>query len=89
MAEGVVEVKLLFFAKSRELVGRKEAELSVERNISAVRLHQHIISAYPILQPIQDNVVLAYKDEYLPLNDTELQLNAGDEIAIIPPLSGG
>ena len=41
------------------------------------------------LRPIQDNVVLAYKDSYLPLDDVLLTLDSGDEIAVIPPLSGG
>ena len=40
------------------------------------------------LAAIKDNLVLAHNEEYL---DTEAQviLKAGDEIAVIPPISGG
>lgn len=40
------------------------------------------------LELIANNVVLSLNEEYLD-NNTEVNLKAGDEVAVIPPLSGG
>ena len=42
------------------------------------------------LQPIQNNILLALNHEYIELSDEAIvSLHAADEIAVIPPLSGG
>ena len=41
------------------------------------------------LSAIAENVVLSLNEEYLDLDNQELRLRAGDELAIIPPISGG
>ena len=43
----------------------------------------------PRLAALGDAVVLAVNQEYVELDGTALTLNAGDEVALIPPLSGG
>ena len=35
------------------------------------------------------SVAVAVDQEYVPMDSTPLQLRAGAEVAIIPPLSGG
>ena len=41
------------------------------------------------LSVIAENVVLSLNEEYLDLDNQELRLQAGDELAVIPPISGG
>ena len=41
------------------------------------------------LSVIAENVVLSLNEEYLDLDNQELRLRAGDELAVIPPISGG
>jgi len=42
------------------------------------------------LQPIQNNMLLALNNEYIDLSEAAvIFLHAADEIAVIPPLSGG
>jgi molybdopterin converting factor small subunit len=41
------------------------------------------------LSEIQDSLVLALNQDYIELSDAPLNLAEGDEIAVIPPLSGG
>jgi len=42
------------------------------------------------LQPIQNNMLLALNHEYIELSDAAtIFLRPADEIAVIPPLSGG
>jgi molybdopterin converting factor small subunit len=41
------------------------------------------------LGEIRHSLVLALNQTYVELDDTPLNLSEGDEIAVIPPLSGG
>lgn len=41
------------------------------------------------LSVLRDQVVLAVCQEYVPLGEQLLTLRDGDEVAVIPPLSGG
>ncbi|KFO24845.1 Molybdopterin synthase sulfur carrier subunit [Fukomys damarensis] len=41
------------------------------------------------LADIKNQVIFAVRQEYVELGDQLLQLQPGDEIAIIPPISGG
>lgn len=41
------------------------------------------------LTTVRDQVVLAVRQEYVTLGDQRVFLRDGDEVAVIPPLSGG
>jgi molybdopterin converting factor subunit 1 len=81
-----VNIKVLFFAKSRELVGFSEATLLIPSKIFYADLLNTICAKYN-LNVIKDNIILALNEEYC--ENCELQIKQGDEIAVIPPLSGG
>lgn len=89
MDYGAVEtqVKILFFAKARELTGRTECRITVPRKLSYVDLADKIISQFN-LESIRDTLILAVNEEFVAANTT-LMLSEKDEIAVIPPLSGG
>lgn len=82
-----VDVNLLFFAKAREIVGKNSAKINVSSVISYENLLKIIIEEFSLLD-IKSNIILAINDEYCGANDI-LNLKERDEIAIIPPLSGG
>ncbi|CAL1277926.1 unnamed protein product [Larinioides sclopetarius] len=52
------------------------------------KLLQQILNTCKNLQPIAENVILAVNEEYVDKSENILLKN-GDEIAVIPPLSGG
>ncbi|KAI4469114.1 molybdopterin synthase related [Holotrichia oblita] len=81
-----VNVKILFFAKARELAGCSEATLNVEESILYGDLLEIIVKTYS-LEDIRNNVILAVNEEYSDTSERIL-LKTGDEIAIIPPISG-
>ncbi|XP_069483362.1 molybdopterin synthase sulfur carrier subunit-like [Ambystoma mexicanum] len=83
------EVTVLYFAKSAELVGTRSEVLSVRQQITSAQLWDVILSQHPSLAVIQDHVVLAVRQEYIILGDQLLLLQPGDEVAVIPPISGG
>ncbi|KAL8590819.1 hypothetical protein ACOMHN_064157 [Nucella lapillus] len=84
-----VKVRLLFFAKSRELVGQKEAEVELLSRTTSQAVLEDLLTIYPGLRPISENVVLSLNEEYLEIGDQQVTLRAGDELAVIPPISGG
>ncbi|NWX12163.1 MOC2A synthase, partial [Aegotheles bennettii] len=83
------QVSVLYFARSAELAGRRCETLSVPRQLSALQLWEEIVKVRPRLAVIRDQVVFAVRQEYVLLGDQLLVLQPGDEVAIIPPISGG
>lgn len=86
--EGDVTINLLFFAKSRELVGSGSGELVLTANTNFDTLKQALLLKYPSLQVIAENIILSLNEEYIDDNQ-QLTLREGDEVAVIPPISGG
>ena len=80
-------VKILFFAKARELAGRREAQLELPTPLSSAELKDQVVRGFS-LESIQDIVILALNEEFVGEN-AKLNLSERDEIAVIPPLSGG
>ncbi len=83
-----VEIRVLFFAKSRELCGKSEANIKVQAKISGKELLKKVVENFPRLSAIQDNLLLSLEQEYID-KDPLLELVGQEELAIIPPISGG
>lgn len=82
----LVTVKVLFFAVSKEISGRNEAELRVKSKILYSELKNIICETFN-LQVIKHNIILAVNQDYC--DEGELVLKENDELAVIPPLSAG
>lgn len=83
-----VEVRVIFFAKSRELCGITESKINVPSRTTGQILLEKIVAYFPCLSVIRDNLLLSVNQEYLE-QDSSVILKGGEEIAIIPPISGG
>lgn len=86
--EDLVSVKLLFFAKSRELAGLSECKIDLPKAIAYRKLVKYLTEAYN-LQLLEERFLLAVNSDYCDEPNTVLRLKPGDEIAVIPPISGG
>lgn len=84
-----VEITVIFFAKSRELVKKESAQLSVNTPLSCTELKQQLTQFFPQLIPIQESFILALNQEYIRADQGLLHLSSVDTIAVIPPISGG
>lgn len=82
------DVTLLFFAKARELVGAPQACVSVPAECSGAQLRHRLVQVYPQLAALQDTFILAVNQQYLEASDS-VTFRGGDEVAVIPPISGG
>lgn len=84
-----VKIKVLFFAKSKELVGISKTYIQAHSGrIKGSELLDLILTEFPALQVLKENLILSVNQEYLERNQTT-QLSDGMEIAVIPPISGG
>ncbi|KAM9306847.1 molybdopterin synthase sulfur carrier subunit isoform 4-T5 [Pholidichthys leucotaenia] len=84
------QVSVLYFAKSVELTGVKEEELvAIPTPISSRDLWQLLLQRHVRLGELQDRVVLAVRQQYVAIGDQVVTLRDGDEVAVVPPLSGG
>ncbi|XP_060685987.1 molybdopterin synthase sulfur carrier subunit isoform X1 [Hemiscyllium ocellatum] len=82
-------VSVLYFARSAELSGVRSETISVPQQLTSLQLWQEIVKRHPRLGTIRDHIILAVRQEYIILGDQLLFLQPGDEIAVIPPISGG
>lgn len=82
-----VTVKILFFAQAKELAGARESTLHLPRKVSYGQLLDIIIQKFN-LEKIKKNILLA-KNEEVCEDTIDIDLSECDNIAVIPPLSGG
>jgi MoaE-MoaD fusion protein len=81
-------VKVLFFARCRELCDVTGVDLTMEEGSSTPELLEVLLENYPRLSEVLGSCVLSLNKEYLD-PDKPAVLRDGDEVALIPPISGG
>jgi len=81
-----VRVSVRLFAGLHDLVGRREVELELVDGATVAALREQIASQYPAVVPLMSALVCAVNEEYVP---NEHRLSPGDQVALIPPVSGG
>ncbi len=79
-------VKVRFFAVLRERAGVTSAELAFDRPPSVNEAWELLQQQYPALGPFRECVTFAVNRQYV---DSWHPLHDGDELALIPPVSGG
>ena len=81
-----MRVTVRLFAGYRERAGRSELPLDLLDDATVGGVAEEMLRRYPGLARDADALVLAVNDEY---RDHLYTLNDGDEVALIPPVSGG
>ena len=81
-----MKVRVLFFASSSEIVGCKEAETEIAEGATVGSFKRDLMLQYPDLLRLKNVLSIAVTTEFA---DELSVLKAGDEIAFIPPVSGG
>lgn len=79
-------VRVQLFASFRQAVGSPSLELDLTAEPSVGELLARLRVDVPELGPAVDRAMVAVNLEYV---GPEHRLAAGDEVAIIPPVSGG
>jgi len=81
-----MQVKVLFFGQLREIVGHAEQILELTDGASINDLMAHYRRLYPRLENFLSSLAIFHNQEYI---HTSAQLQPGDEVALLPPVSGG
>ncbi|MGH9877354.1 MAG: molybdopterin converting factor subunit 1 [Nitrososphaerales archaeon] len=80
----LASVKVKLFASSRELVGENEIKISLPDQTTVGNLRRKIVEMYPALSEIPFVVAVNHK-----VSDDSTIISNSDEVAILPPVSGG
>lgn len=79
-------MRVLFFAQIKDAVGTAELELKISGSPDAAALWCTLIATHPKLAAFQTSTRLARNGEYA---DAKTFFCDADEVALIPPVSGG
>ena len=79
-----VTVKL--FASFREATGQAERTLEVTPGTTVGQLWSNLVHESPRLAPLSDSAAFAVNKQY---SRSDAALRDGDEVAFLPPVSGG
>jgi molybdopterin converting factor subunit 1 len=79
-------VKVLYFGRLKELSGSAEESIELRAGSRIEDLFTHCSSARPELRKFRPSLVAARNREFAAW---DTPLHSGDEIAFLPPVSGG
>src|SRR3990170_314181 len=85
-ARQTIRVRLLYFGAAREEAGREEEQLEVGAPATSASVLEEVLNAHPALRRFGRSLLIAVNEQYA---RGEAEVQAGDEIAIFPPVSGG
>jgi MoaE-MoaD fusion protein len=81
-----MKIWVRLFASAREVVGKQEVIVDAPEGITAADLLTQLVAQYPDLRRLASSLKLALNHEYV---EGGRRVAAGDEVALIPPVSGG
>lgn len=79
-------VKVLFFASCRDLVGARERKVGLSSGATVLDLIAQIASEHARFVEMAPSLMVSVNQEYVARSTV---LKDGDEVAFIPPVSGG
>jgi molybdopterin converting factor subunit 1 len=79
-------VNVRFFAALRETIGAREITVTLDDGATVDDLCRRIGDDYPLVRALLPSAVAAVDEEYVA---PDHRLRDGDDVALIPPVSGG
>jgi len=79
-------VKVLFFGRLKEIVGRAEDSVELADGSPIEALFSHYGASHPELARFRASLVASHNQEFAAWTTP---LHSGDEVAFLPPVSGG
>ena len=81
-----MKIHVRLFSVARDLAGFESRTMDVEPPATAGSVLRHLAEIHPGFVQWKSSIRMAVNCEYVP--ETH-RLNEGDEVAVIPPVSGG
>ncbi len=79
-------VKVLLFGAAADRAGTRQIEVPVNDGTTLGELWSVLADRHPGLAPMRETLAFAVNDEYARMEDA---VSPGDEVAVLPPVSGG
>ena len=80
------KIKVTLFANLRELVGEREITITVPTGVTVSYLNNEILKRYPQLKSFSNKFVTSVNCK---VTTGDTIITSSDEIALLPPVSGG
>jgi molybdopterin converting factor subunit 1 len=80
------KIKVRLFANLRELVGEREITISLPGGVTVDHLNNEILKRYPQLKSFSNKFVTSVNCK---VTTGDTIITSSDEIALLPPVSGG
>ena len=81
-----MRVTIRLFARLRDLVGAGELERAAPEGATVAAVWESLARDYPAIVPYAESMSCAINAEYARMTAT---IQDGDEVAFLPPVSGG
>lgn len=81
-----MEITVRFFASTRDAVGAGAINLTFDGDLTTAELLDRLVADYPRIAGFRGTGKIAVNTEFRPAG---WQLHDGDEVCLIPPVSGG
>ena len=80
-----MNLKILAFGITKDIVGGSQIEVEIPEGSNLNSLKEQLLKTYPAMEELA-SILIAVNNEY---GEEEQILRGNDEIALIPPVSGG
>ena len=80
------DVKVLLFGAAADRAGTRQTKVSVNDGVTLGELWSVLADQHPSLAPMRETLAFAVNGEYARMEDA---VSTGDEVAVLPPVSGG
>ncbi len=84
--EWKLNIKVLFFASCRDLIGTGEREMTLTDGATVTDLISELASEQARFTDMAPSLMVSVNQAYV---ERDAELQDGDEVAFIPPVSGG
>jgi len=81
-----MQIRVKLFAILRDQAGQSETSLELHEGATVQQARKHLMESLPAIAPYMDRVAFAINLSYA---RPESVLHDGDELAVLPPVSGG
>lgn len=82
----IMQVRVLFFGQLKEIVGASEERAELSEGARVEDLFERYGRRFPKLAEFRGSIAPSLNHEY---SDWRAPLSGGDEVAFLPPVSGG
>ena len=79
-------IEVLLFGAAADRAGTRRVRLEVEESTTLAEVWPLLTERHPGLSSMRDTLAFAVNGEYAKM---EGRVNPGDEVAVLPPVSGG